>query len=64
MIFTFLSFIKNTISLETENGLTFDPYTISEMFKKLFSYLANDLVQKLTTAPNKFVNKSVEDYYV
>ena len=63
MIFTFLSFIKNTISLETENGLTFDPYTISEMFKKLFSYLANDLVQKLTTAPNKFVNKSVEDYY-
>ena len=33
------------------------------MFKKLFSNLANDLVQKLPTAPNKFGNKSVEDYY-
>ena len=32
------------------------------MFKKLFSNLANDLVQKLPTAPNKFDNKSV-DYY-
>ena len=33
------------------------------MFKKLFSNLANDLVQKLPTGPNKFGNKSVEDYY-
>ena len=33
------------------------------MFKKLFSNLANDLVQKLPTAANKFGNKSVEDYY-
>ena len=33
------------------------------MFKKLFSNLANDLVQKLPTAPNKFGNKSVEHYY-
>ena len=54
---------STNICLETENGLTFDPYTISEMFKKLFSNLANDLVQKLSTAPNKFGNKSVEDYY-
>ena len=37
--------------------------SVSEMFKKLFSNLANDLVQKLPTAPNKFSNKSVEDYY-
>ena len=33
------------------------------MFKKLFSNLANDLVQKFPTAPNKFGNKYVEDYY-
>ena len=51
------------ICFETENGSTFDPNTISEMFKKLLSNLANDLVQKFPTAPNKFGNKSVEDYY-
>ena len=54
---------STNICLEAENGLTFDPYTISEMFKKLFSNLANDLVQKLPAAANKFGNKSVEDYY-
>ena len=32
------------------------------MFKKLFSNLVNDLVQKLPKAA-KFGNKSVEDYY-
>ena len=32
------------------------------MFKKLFSNLANNLVQKLPAAANKFGNKSV-DYY-
>ena len=43
--------------------LTFDPYTVSEVFKKLFSNLANDLVQMLPVAPKKFGNKSVEDCY-
>ena len=33
------------------------------MFKKLFAYLANDLVLRLPAAANKFGNKSVEDYY-
>ena len=33
------------------------------MFKKLFSNLANDVVQKIPAAANKFVNKFVEDYY-
>ena len=54
---------STNICLEAENGLTFDLYTISEMFKKLFSNLANDLVQKLPAAANKFGNKSAEDYY-
>ena len=33
------------------------------MFKKIFSNLANNLVQKLPAAAKKFGNKSVEDYY-
>ena len=45
------------------NGLRFDPLSISEVFKKLFSNLANDLVQELLAAAKKFCNKSVEDYY-
>ena len=53
---------STNICLKVKNGLTFDPYTISEMFKKLFSNLVNDLVQKLPKAA-KFGNKSVEDYY-
>ena len=32
------------------------------MFKKLFSNLANNLVQKLPVLAEKFGNKSVEDY--
>ena len=50
---------STNICLEAENGLTFDPYTISDVFKKIFSDLANDLVQKLLAAANKFGNKSV-----
>ena len=54
---------STNICFEAENVLTFDAYTISEMFKKLFSNLANDALQKIPAAVNKFVNKSVEDYY-
>ena len=58
---------STNICLEVKNGLTFDPYTISEVFKKLFSNLANanlaNLVQKLPAAAKTFGNKSVEDYY-
>ena len=53
----------SNIYLEAKTGLTFDPYTISEVFKKLFSNLANDLVQKIPAAAEKCGNKSVEDYY-
>ena len=51
------------ICLQAKNGLTFDPFTISEVFKKLFPNLANDLVQKLPTLAKRFGEKSVEDYY-
>ena len=53
---------STNICLEAENGLTFDPYTISELLKKLISNLANDLAQKLPAAANKLGNKFVEDY--
>ena len=52
------------ICLEAENGVTLDLYTISEMFKKIFSNLANDLVQKLPAAANQFGDKSVEDVII
>ena len=55
---------STNICPETKNGLTFDPYTISEVLKRLFSIFANDLAQKLPAAAKKFGNKSVEDYYM
>ena len=54
---------STNICLEAKYGLTFDPYILSEVFKKIFSNLANNLVQKLPAAAKKFGNKSVEDYY-
>ena len=51
---------STNICLEAENDLTFDLYTISEVFKKLFSYLTKDLVQKHTAATNTFDNKCLE----
>ena len=47
---------STNICLKAENGLTFDPYTISEMFKKLFSNLPNDVVQKRPAAAKKFTS--------
>ena len=54
---------STNICIRAINGSTFDPFTISEELKKLFSNLPNDLVQKLQAAPEKFRDKSVEDYY-
>ena len=34
--------------------LTFDPFTISKLFKKFYPNLANDLVHKLPAASKKF----------
>ena len=44
-------------------NICLDPYIISEVLKKLFSNLANDLVQKLPAAAKKLSNKSVENCY-
>ena len=42
--------------------LKFDPFTISELFKKLYSNLANDLIHKLAAAPKKFDIEAIKDY--
>ena len=54
---------STNVCTEAKNELTFDPFTISEMFKQLVSNLANNLVQKLPAEAEKFGNKPVEDYY-
>ena len=55
--------IFTNICIETKNGLTFDLFTIFEVFKKFFFNLVNDLFKKLLAAAEKFSEKSVEDYY-
>ena len=47
------------VCLKVEEDLKFDPFTISELFKKLYSNLANDLVHKLPAASKKFDIESV-----
>ena len=42
------------VSLKEKEDLKFDPFAICELFKKLYSNLANDLVNKLPAASKKF----------
>ena len=42
--------------------MTKNSFVAEVTFKKLFSNLANDLLQKLPAAANKFGKKSVEHY--
>ena len=49
--------------IETKAGLPFESFSISELFKKSYFYLANDLVQRLLAAARKFAIASVENYY-
>ena len=50
------------VCLKVED-LKFDPFTVSELFKKFYSNLANDLVRKLPAASKKFDIEAVKDYY-
>ena len=54
---------STNICLEAQNGLTFNTFTISVVFKKIFSNVGNNLVQELPAATKKFGIKSVEDFY-
>ena len=51
------------VCLKVEEDLKFDPFTISELFKKFYSNLTNDLVRKLPAASKKFDIEAVKDYY-
>ena len=54
---------SSNICLKKKDGLTFDPFAISEVFQKFYSNLANSLVDKLPAAVHKFALHSVEVYY-
>ena len=47
-----------TICLEKDGILSFDPKTNAEIFKDFHSNLANNLVKKLPTPPNKYGKNS------
>ena len=51
------------VSLKAEEELKFDPFLISELFKKFYSNLTNDFVIKLPAAAGKFDIKAVKNYY-
>ena len=52
-----------TICLEKDGILSFDPKTNAEIFKDFYSNLANNLVKKLQTPPNKYGKTAVNNYY-
>ena len=52
-----------TICLEKDGILSFDPKTNAEIFKDFYSNLANNLVKKLPTPPNKYGKAAVNYYY-
>ena len=51
------------VCIKAEEELKFDPSTISELFKKFYSNLANDLVQKVPATARKFDIEAVKSYY-
>ena len=51
------------VCLKIGEDLKFDPLKISELFKKYYSNLANDLVHKLPAASKTFDVEAVKDCY-
>ena len=51
------------VGLKVEEDLKFDPFIISELFKKLYSNLGYDLVHKLPAASKKFDIEAIKDFY-
>ena len=54
---------SSDLYLKKKEELTFDPFAISEIFRKFYSNLANNLAEKLPAAVNKLGLHSVEVYY-
>ena len=55
--------LSSNICLKKKDGVTFDPFAISEVFQKFYSNLAGNLVDKLWANVNKFGLHTVEVYY-
>ena len=53
----------SNICLKEKDGLSFCSLSIPKNFKKLFSNLAQNLIEKLPTGPNKFDINSVREIY-
>ena len=51
------------ICLEENDGLSFCSLSIANNFKKFFSNLAQNLIERLSTGPNKFDINSVREFY-
>ena len=54
---------STNVCLKSKEELKFDPFTISELFKKLYSKFANDLVQKSLALARKSEIDAVKSYY-
>ena len=54
---------RTGICFEAKEGLTLEFFSISGLFKKLYSSLVNYIVQRLAVATEKFDIASVENYY-
>ena len=52
-----------TTCLEKDGILSFDPKTNAEIFEDFYSNLANNLVKKLPTPPNKYGKTAVNNYH-
>ena len=53
----------SNICLKENDGLSFCSLSIANNFKEFFSNLAQNLIEKLPTGPNKFDINSVREFY-
>ena len=51
------------ICLKANDGLSFCSLSIANNFKEFFSNLAQNLIEKLPTGPNKFDINSLREFY-
>ena len=54
---------SSSLCQEKDGNLSFDHKTNTEIFKDFYSNLANNLVKKLPSLPNKFGKETVKTYY-
>ena len=54
---------SSSLCLEKDGNLSFDPKTNTDIFEDFYLNLADNLVQKLPSPPNKFGKETVKTYY-